>query len=130
MANVSTPDEVWRKYMESNFLLNEVISDNQNMTWKTHFNTFGVGNLEFMLNPRGINLTSNYKTSFNIKLNKNYVTRIEAIGFDKPYLYLYDPRYDKVTPNLVNVPYEHPELGPFFLSTKVIIYLEVRYNMI
>ena len=127
MTSVKTPDEVWGKYMESNFLINEVIADTQNMSWKTHFNTFGVGNLEFMLDPKGMNLTSHYKSSLSIKLNESYVTRhFENTGFDKPYLYLYDSRYDKVTPNLVNVPYEHPELGPFFLSTKVIIYLEVR----
>ena len=98
------------------------------MSWLKHFNTFGIGNLEFMLNPENINLTSSYETSLTIKLNKSYVMRFfeAGFGFDFPICALYDTKYNRMAPNLVSVPYDIPESTNFVTSTKAIIYLEVR----
>ena len=122
-----TIDEIWDAYNDTSFDLDEIISDTKNFTWATHLNTFGLGSVHYMMNPGNQKLTPNAETSLTIKLNGQYVYRMfEEFGSDFPLSYLYDPRYDRMAPNLINIPYENPDTTKFITSTKALIYLEVR----
>lgn len=129
LAKAKTVDDVWDAYNNSTYVLDEIIADTQNFSWVPHLNTFGIGSVLYMMNPGKKNLTSNAATSLSIKLTNLYVQRFYdvGLGFDFPLSYLYDPRYNRMAPNLINIPYEHQDPSKFITKSKATIYLEVRY---
>ena len=118
----------------SSFHINEILNVNEDDKWKKHFQSVDQ-KIIYMLKPT-TNLTSKLSTTYSLSFNSTYLIYASSISSENeiffengvffPEILLYDSKYRRMIPKLVNIPELILETGKFVQGTEHYIYLKVR----
>ena len=113
------------------FQIDEILNVFEDDNWKRHFDSVSE-DIVFIVTPT-TNLTSKKNTTYSISFNSSYLLNASSssiVPFDNgvsfPEILLYDPKYRRMIPNLVNIPQLILEYLKFVQGTEHYIYLKVR----
>ena len=112
---------------QTTYQIHEILNLNDDDVWKKHYDSVSE-KIQYISIPKS-KLTSRLNTTFALSFNNSYLIYVSnpiSEGVVFPGLSLFDPRYRRMSSNLVNIPDLYLDPMQFLTGTTHYLYLRVR----